>query len=93
MPSLVDVVLHPERRRAEPPVERVDLRLPLYLGLAAWGVVLVVAVVLAATGSDAATLVWTAVAGIAVGGLGLLWERRNRARYLGKPLPSQEQPR
>lgn len=85
MPSLLDVVLHPERRRAEPPAERVDLRPPIYLGLAAWTIVLVVALVAAASGSHDATLVWTAVAGLALGLVGVGWERRNRARYRGTP--------
>ena len=84
VPSLKDVVLHPDRRRAEPPAERVDLRPPIWLGIGAWTIALIVAVVLEATGTvTGGRFVATACAGLALGGVGLWWERRNRTRYQG----------
>ncbi|QAY63623.1 DUF2530 domain-containing protein [Xylanimonas allomyrinae] len=78
MPSLVRLLTHPETRRPGPPPVSVDLRKVVLWGMAAWGVALVVTGILALTG----TLRWTAAAvcasGLALGGLGLLWERRHR---------------
>jgi hypothetical protein len=80
VPSLKDVVLHPDRRRAEVPAERVDLRPPIW----AWTVALVVAVVLEATSTvTGGRFVAIACAGLALGGVLLWWERHNRSRYRG----------
>jgi hypothetical protein len=85
MPSLLDMALHPERRGPQPAPERVDLRPPILLGMAAWAVALVVTVVLEVTGTlDDATPVWITASGLALGVVGLGWERRNRARYRGE---------
>jgi hypothetical protein len=85
MPSMSDAVLHPERRGPQPAAERVDLRPPILIGMAAWAVALVVAVVLQATGAvTGGDLVWTTAAGLALGVVGLAWERRNRLRYRGE---------
>jgi hypothetical protein len=84
VPSLKDVVLHPDRRRAEVPAERVDRRPPIWRGSAAWTSALVVAVVLEATGSvTGGRFVAISCAGLALGGVGLWWEHRNRTRYQG----------
>jgi hypothetical protein len=85
MPPLLDNVLHPERRGPQPEAERVDLRLPMLIGMAAWAVALVVAVVLELTGVvNSANTVWITAVGLALGFVGLAWERKNRARYLGE---------
>ena len=83
MPSLVSLLLHPELRRPGPPPVRVDLRRVLLLGIAAWTVALVVALVLLATGNGDVEVVATCGAGIVLGGAGLLWEKRHRREYLG----------
>lgn len=84
MPSLVDLLLHPEQRRPNPPPLKVDLRRVLLVGIVAWAVALAVALVLLATGAQDAESVAVCGAGLALGGLGLLWERRNRDRYRGE---------
>ncbi|GGI05626.1 DUF2530 domain-containing protein [Isoptericola cucumis] len=84
MPSIMSLLLHPERRRPGPPPLRVDLRRVLLAGIAAWAVVLVVTVVLLALGRATPEVVVTCAVGVLLGGLGLLWERRNRRAYRGE---------
>jgi hypothetical protein len=84
VPSLVDVLLHPEQRRPGPPPLKVDLRRVLLAGIAAWAVALVVGFVLLVMGVQDGASVAVCGAGLALGGLGLLWERRNRRRYRGE---------
>lgn len=55
----------------------VDLRRVILGGTAVWAVALVVTVVLGAVGSLPWTVAWVCVAGIALGGVGLLWARRH----------------
>lgn len=57
---------------------RLDLRKVFLVGIALWAVALVVTVVLAVTGQVDARMPWICAAGIALGGLALLWERRHR---------------
>jgi hypothetical protein len=57
-----------------------DLRKVFLAGIALWAVALVVTGVLAATGQIGPRMPWICAAGIALGGLALLWERRNRRR-------------
>jgi peptidoglycan/LPS O-acetylase OafA/YrhL len=84
VPSLVDLLLHPERRRPSPPPLRVDLRRVILVGIAAWATALVVALAMLGAGAQDAESVAVCGAGLALGGLGLLWERRNRRRYRGE---------
>ncbi|WP_308121782.1 VanZ family protein [Actinotalea ferrariae] len=62
-----------------------DLRRVFLVGIGAWGVALVVVGVLAASGRAATTDVVTCAAGLALGGLALLWERRHRAQADAPP--------
>ncbi|GAA1731010.1 hypothetical protein GCM10009809_28180 [Isoptericola hypogeus] len=78
------MLLHPERRRPGPPPLRVDLRRVLLAGIAAWATALAVTVVLLALGRATPEVVVTCSVGILLGGLGLLWERRNRRAYRGE---------
>lgn len=84
MPSLVRLLTHPEERRPGPPPLRVDLRRVVLGGIAAWAVALVVTFVLYLTGSTRGEVVVTCVAGILLGGAGLLWERKHRREYRGE---------
>jgi hypothetical protein len=74
----MSLLLHPERRRPTPPPERVDLRRVILLGIIVWSVALVVTSVLALAGQPTADAIAVCLAGIALGGLGLLWARRHR---------------
>lgn len=62
------------------PVE-LDLRRVFWIGIALWGVALLVAAVLTATGRTEPRLLWICLTGIALGPVGLLWERRRRAHH------------
>ncbi|MCA5893011.1 DUF2530 domain-containing protein [Isoptericola sp. NEAU-Y5] len=83
MPSIVRLLLQPDMRRPAPPPARVDLRRVLLGGIAAWALALAVSAVLLATSHATVTTIVTCVAGILLGGAGLLWERRNRRSYRG----------
>ncbi|EYR62640.1 hypothetical protein N866_06715 [Actinotalea ferrariae CF5-4] len=67
-----------EPSRLEP--VHLDLRKVFLGGIALWTVALVVSLVLVATGQVGVRIPWICAAGVALGGLALLWERRNRAR-------------
>ena len=76
MPSLIDVVLHPERHRASPQPLPVNLRPVVRVGIAVWVVALVVASTLWFIGGVPPTAVWTCGAGVVLGALGLGLLRR-----------------
>jgi hypothetical protein len=78
VPSILTVLTRPERRRPGPPPLRVDLRPVLLTGIGLWTVALVVSLVLLALGHDTGQTALTCAAGIALGGLGLLWDLRHR---------------
>ncbi|MCB7136939.1 DUF2530 domain-containing protein [Cellulosimicrobium marinum] len=79
MPSFVTLLLHPDRRRAEPEPQRVDLRAVILAGMGLWTVALVVCGVLLVTGTAGPRGVSTCVAGLLLGGAALWWEHRHRA--------------
>ncbi|RPF19843.1 DUF2530 domain-containing protein [Myceligenerans xiligouense] len=78
MPTIIELLAHPERRRPSPPAPRANLARVLLVGVAVWAVALVVSLVLAL--ADAGT--WSAVAvcatGLALGAPGILWARRQK---------------
>lgn len=84
MPSLVRLLTHPEERRPGPPPLRVDLRRVLLGGIGLWAVALVATVVVFLMGDGTQEAVVTCVAGILLGGAGLLWERKHRDEYRGE---------
>lgn len=57
----------------------VNLRTVLLAGIGGWLVALAVVGVLELTGHSTGRVVWVCLAGIALGGWGLLWERGRRA--------------
>ena len=81
MPSIVTLLLHPERRRPGPPPLRVDLRAVILGGMVLWTAGLAVTLVLLATGAVTVRGVATCLAGLVLGGVALLWERRHRSGY------------
>ncbi|HEY0187041.1 MAG TPA: DUF2530 domain-containing protein [Cellulomonas sp.] len=80
MPSFVRLALRPEQRRPAPDPVPVSLRPVVLIGIAAWLVALVVAVVLWLTDATGPHGVWTCLAGIALGLVGLAWARRHPTR-------------
>lgn len=78
MPTIVELLAHPERRRPSPPAPRANLARVLLAGMAAWAVALVVALVMVL--ADAGN--WSAVAvcgtGLVLGAPGVLWARRHK---------------
>jgi hypothetical protein len=78
VPSVLSLLLHPDRRRPAPEPPPSNLRRVILVGIAAWTVVLVGSVIALAAGTDGAPeIVATCAAGIALGGLGLLWTARH----------------
>ncbi|MFE6971178.1 DUF2530 domain-containing protein [Isoptericola sp. NPDC057653] len=84
MPSLVRLLTHPEERRPGPPPLRVDLRRVMLGGIGLWVVALVATFVMFVLDRGTVEAVVTCVAGILLGGAGLLWERRHRDEYRGE---------
>lgn len=79
---MIDVLLRPESRRPDPEPAAVDLERVILLGTIVWGAVLLGAAVSRLAGAAAATSVlWVAVVGVALGGVGTVWSRRNRRRW------------
>jgi hypothetical protein len=78
VPSIVSLLLHPERRRTAPEPPRGDLRRAVLVGIAAWTVALVVCGVRLATGDGTLTPFLVCATGVALGGLGLAWAHRHR---------------
>ena len=82
MPSLLTVLRDPSSRRPDPEPAAVDLFRVVAIGTLVWAGVLVgAAVVHLATATDATRWIQIACAGLALGGLGMLWSARNRARW------------
>ena len=78
MPAVLEVILRPDRRRADPPPVEVDMRRVFAAGIGIWAAALVVCIVLWRTGVSGTVPVWSCVAGLALGVIGLVWERRHR---------------
>ncbi|MGW6132483.1 DUF2530 domain-containing protein [Cellulomonas sp. NPDC055163] len=75
MPSLLELVLHPDRRKPAPEPVPVSLAPAFVVGSAAWVVALTV--LLLWPGVEVGpTVVATCCVGVLLGGLGLLWARR-----------------
>ncbi|GAB3163874.1 hypothetical protein GCM10027059_18930 [Myceligenerans halotolerans] len=79
MPTIVELLAHPERRRPSPPAPRANLARALLAGMAIWAVALVVSLVMVLAGTGN----WSAVAicgtGLALGAPGILWARRQKS--------------
>lgn len=82
---MISLLLHPERRRPEPPPLRVDLRPVILVGMSLWAVALIASIVLLVLGRATFELPATCGAGIVLGIIGLGWERRNRKVYRSAP--------
>ena len=79
---MLDLFLHPERRRPGPQPLQVDLRRTILAGIALWCAGLVVLLVLAvAFDADVASKLIVCATGLGLGLLALVWEHTNRRRY------------
>lgn len=78
MASVIELILHPSRRRPDPAPLAVDLTKVFLVGLGAWVVALVVTWFRWRSGDVASTSVWTCVAGVVLGLVALVWARTTR---------------
>ncbi|MBL0887526.1 DUF2530 domain-containing protein [Myceligenerans indicum] len=78
MPTIVELLAHPERRRPSPPAPRANLARILLVGMAIWAIALICTLVMVLAGAGD----WTAVAvcgtGLLLGAPGILWARRRK---------------
>ena len=78
MPRLIELLLHPERRRPDPEPATVDLRRIILIGMAIWLVALTVECIRWVNGADGAPRAFAiCLAGLALGVFGLDWVRRH----------------
>jgi len=78
---MMSLLIHPERRRPNPPALRVDLRPVILVGIGLWTTALLVSLVLLVLDRATYEPAATCAAGIALGLVGLVWERRHRNGY------------
>lgn len=79
---MIDLFLHPERRRPGPQPLQVDLRRTIVVGIGLWLVAIVVLAVLKiAFDADVAGKLIVCATGLGLGVVALLWEHTNRRRY------------
>ena len=71
--------LRDSERRPDPAPVQTDDRTPLAIGIAAWLIAFVVFLIVRAVGvqvADAGTIVWTCIAGLVLGAVGLIYAAR-----------------
>lgn len=79
---MLDLFLHPERRRPGPQPLQVDLRRTIVVGIALWCAGAAVLAVLAiAFDVEVASKMVICATGLGLGLLALVWEHTNRRRY------------
>jgi hypothetical protein len=80
VPSFIQLALRPERRKPAPDPVPVSMRPVFLVGIGAWLVALVVAVVLWLTGAVGPHGAVTCAVGAALGVVGLVWTARRPGR-------------
>lgn len=75
MPSIVELLTHPERRLTSPPAPRTNLTAVMLGGTALWALGLIISAALALAGTGAWTPAAICAAGVLLGLLGLAWAR------------------
>ncbi|WP_369369915.1 DUF2530 domain-containing protein [Promicromonospora sp. Populi] len=78
MPTIRSLLAHPDKRRPSPPALHSDLFRVFGAGIGLFGVGLIAALVLLLVGRGSVGAVAICGTGIVLGGLGLLWARRQR---------------
>ena len=79
---MLDLFLHPERRRPGPQPLQVDLRRTIVVGIALWCVAIIALGVLAVGfDADVTSKLIICTTGLGLGLLALVWEHTNRRRY------------
>ncbi|GAB4086464.1 hypothetical protein GCM10028784_30940 [Myceligenerans cantabricum] len=77
MPTIIELLAHPERRHPSPPAPRTHLTRVLLGGMLIWTTGLVVALVMVLAGAGSWSAVAVCATGLALGVPGLLWARRH----------------
>lgn len=80
VPSLIEVVLHPDRRKANPEPLDVSLRPVFLVGIVVWLVALGVSALLWWRGTIDSTSLWVCATGMLLGAGGYLWSRQKPGR-------------
>ncbi len=80
---ILDVLLHPDRRKPSPEPLRVDLRVVIVAGMVAWAIALAICAILAVADVVADREVAMCGTGLILGVAGLIWERSHRRSYRG----------
>lgn len=85
VPTIRSLLAHPEERRPSPPAPRADLYRVFGAGVGLFAIGLIVALILLLTGHGSVESVAICGTGIVLGGLGLLWARRQQRRQQQPP--------
>ena len=85
VPTIRSLLAHPEERRPSPPAPRADLYRVFGAGVGLFAIGLIVALILLLSGRGSIEAIAICGTGIVLGGLGLLWARRQQRQHQQPP--------